>query len=121
MKVRELIEELEQFAETFGNLEVAVNRNGRDYPVFIKASGAFPAHTNQLRENSGYFTYEDTPEEIDLSNEEVPCPECGTTMNYEFEWADERLICPNCNTVIDGKAVREDFFGININLCVVND
>jgi len=68
MTVRELIEELEEFAIIHGDdIEVAINRNGREYPVYVHATGAFPANTSSPGYSSGYFKYLD-----DDSDEDIP-------------------------------------------------
>jgi len=63
MKIRELIEELEDFADQYGDdIHVVVNRNARDYPVYIMSSGVYPAYARQIT-SSGYFEYLDEDEE----------------------------------------------------------
>lgn len=127
MKVSRLIELLEEFKEDFGDLEVAVNRNGRDYPVFIKASGAFPGKTDngQLRQSSGYFSYidEDYDEEA-LDDVEVPCPECDAIMDYQrFDaWEPAKFVCHSCGLEISEDTVRSEFLDEERpNLCILND
>lgn len=126
MTVSGLIRLLEEFKEDFGDLEVAVNRNGREYPVFIKATGTFLGKTDekQLMASSGYFEYMDEDyEEEDLSDVEVPCPDCETTMKYKtFGWDDSRFICPSCGLEISEDIVRSDFLDEDTpNLCILND
>lgn len=74
MKIRELIEELEYFAEQHGDdIHVVVNRNGRSYPVYIMSSGVYPAHTNQIT-HSNYFEYlDDEEEDVDPNLEPNIC------------------------------------------------
>jgi hypothetical protein len=127
MTVSELIELLEEFKEDFGDLEVAVNRNGRDYPVFIKSNGVFPGHADerQLRDYSGYFKYlDDDYEEESLDNVEVPCPECEAITDYQRfgSWSDAKFVCPSCGLEISEDTVRSEFLDEERpNLCILND
>lgn len=74
MTIRELMEELEDFADEYGDeIEVAVNRNGRAYPVYILTSGVYPAHTRRI-EHSGYFSYLDDEDDLEEFDGDVPMP-----------------------------------------------
>lgn len=122
MIISKLISALEDFRDEFGDLEVAVNRNGREYPVFIRTTGTFPATTRQPNEYSGYFEYIDDDEytSVELDDMKVPCPECDETMDYF--WRRGGFVCPHCGLEVDEGTVRSEFLDEKKpNLCILND
>lgn len=118
MRISELMEHLEDFMDQYGDQEVIVNRNGREYPVFIKASGAYPGYIKprSLSENSGYFEYVDE----DVDTDDAECPYCGEIMRQDYVM--DNYHCDGCDATLSGKEVRAEYFDIKEpNACVLND
>lgn len=104
MTVRELIEELEEFARHYGDdIKVVVNRSLKgSQPMYIKANGAYPAISREGKDygySSGYLDFlHDIIDEIPTREEFEEWLREGDTdyLTYEEFLEDNNIVVDLC-------------------------